>query len=125
MSIQTGNRLLDSAAERVRTLSEAVAAIESRGIPLGRLNGVFILLVLWVALASQTPAQVMPMPGELVSITWELFREGVVMKHLVATFNRTLWGFLGALAKDEAKARRRPFLTSDSAAGGVQSAVRL
>lgn len=88
-----GRRILDG----IERFGDRLRALEDRGIPVGRINGIAILLVAWYTLSIQTPANVLPTPGQLVSTTLELFRQGIVVRNLVPTFVRTVLGFVGAL----------------------------
>lgn len=63
----------------------------------GRILGVSMGVVAWYALATISPANVMPYPSHVLSLTWELVVDGVIWRHLWATIYRTLWGFLGTM----------------------------
>lgn len=63
-----------------------------------RIFGVLLGFAGWFGLASVFPNELMPFPIETLELTWELVHTGVAIPHLVATLERTFWGFLGAMA---------------------------
>lgn len=74
-----------------------VRSVASRLPSSARVIGVMLGFGAWYALASVFPNELMPYPIETVAFTWELVRTGVAIPHLVATLQRTFWGFLGAM----------------------------
>lgn len=62
-----------------------------------RLFGLSLGLATWYFVAWIFPMRLMPYPGQALELVMELFRQGVVMQHLIPTFIRTILGFLGAL----------------------------
>jgi ABC-type nitrate/sulfonate/bicarbonate transport system permease component len=63
-----------------------------------RLIGVVGFFVIWTALASVFPAQLMPYPFETGQIVIELIVSGEALPEVQATLFRTILGFVGALA---------------------------
>lgn len=62
-----------------------------------RVFGLVLGAVLWTAVATVFPEQLMPFPWELISLTADLFVRGVVFENLWVTLLGTMLGFAGAL----------------------------
>jgi len=65
---------------------------------LSPIAGILVLTLLWELSLRARPGTLLPRPWEVLLAFWELTRNGLLLRHVVASLFRVSWGFAGAAA---------------------------